>query len=420
MKIKTLELQNFRRFEQASIEFSDNNLAVFIGSNGKGKSSILDALGMLLADFILCMFGKDIEYEFFPSKKDISIKKTSSEINLDVLLKSEKTVKLTILFDENGGEMRINPTLTKINIDNKETNISIVTHYLADRATYSEVELRKEQKNKQFSQPQLEAFVDAFQSTKNTFQNLLHWYRNEEDKENELIRKERNFSLINPKLEAVRQSLKVFFSNLHENSYQNLRAKREDNASTLVISKNGEDFSLAQLSDGEKMLLAMVGDIARRLAIANPALGEKAHEGEGIVLIDEIELHLHPRWQRLLLPALQATFPNVQFIVTTHSPQVLSEVKAESIFILEENGIFHPSTNPLGRDSNSILEQVMGTSKRPKDVQDDIEKYLKLIQNNQLTEANALKESLLTRLDAKDAVFTQADAIIFKKQLLNS
>jgi predicted ATP-binding protein involved in virulence len=102
----------------------------------------------------------------------------------------------------------------------------------------------------------------------------------------------------------------------------------------MTITKQGQELIINQLSDGEKCLLAMVGDLARRLAIANPSLPDPL-QGSGVVLIDEIELHLHPKWQREIIPALTRTFPNCQFIVTTHSPQVISQVKPEGIYILE-------------------------------------------------------------------------------------
>ena len=86
----------------------------------------------------------------------------------------------------------------------------------------------------------------------------------------------------------------------------------------------------------KKSLLALVGDIARRLILANPSL-ENPLYGEGIVLIDEIELHLHPKWQREVINKLREVFPNIQFILTTHSPQVISEISRECLHILSWN-----------------------------------------------------------------------------------
>ncbi|EPL0838056.1 AAA family ATPase, partial [Klebsiella aerogenes] len=103
----------------------------------------------------------------------------------------------------------------------------------------------------------------------------------------------------------------------------------------LVLTKNGIELDAQQLSQGEKTILTLVGDLARRLSLLNPEL-QNPFEGKGIVLIDEIDLHLHPMWQQKIIERLLTTFPNVQFILSTHSPQVLSTVPARSIRILEE------------------------------------------------------------------------------------
>ena len=127
----------------------------------------------------------------------------------------------------------------------------------------------------------------------------------------------------------------------------------------MVVKKSEQTLYFDQLSDGEKCLLAMTGDIARRLAMANP-YADNPLQGGGVVLIDEIELHLHPGWQRRVVPALERTFPNVQFILTTHSPQVLSSVAREQIVLL--SGFQAVSRLPYteGRDSNAILSELMG------------------------------------------------------------
>ena len=94
----------------------------------------------------------------------------------------------------------------------------------------------------------------------------------------------------------------------------------------LLIEKQGAVIPVAKLSDGERGMLALVFDLTRRLAQANPNLDDPAAEGVGVVLIDEIDLHLHPEWQRTIVTNLPETFPRLQFIATTHSPQVIGEV----------------------------------------------------------------------------------------------
>lgn len=151
-----------------------------------------------------------------------------------------------------------------------------------------------------------------------------------------------NFKYEDKQLKAIRDAI---YSLIPE--FYNLRVRRSPLRMTVnkTIGDKVEELSIDQLSDGEKCLLAMVGDIARRLAIANPSLGDPL-QGEGIVLIDEIELHLHPQWQHKIIPRLTETFPNCQFIVTTHSPQILSHVYPENIYILQSTPDGIIASNP--------------------------------------------------------------------------
>jgi predicted ATP-binding protein involved in virulence len=165
----------------------------------------------------------------------------------------------------------------------------------------------------------------------------------------------------------------------------------------------------------------MVGDIARRLAIANPSLDDPL-QGEGIVLIDEIELHLHPQWQHKIIPRLTETFPNCQFIITTHSPQVLSHVQPENIYILQStpNGIIasHPESS-YGRDSNQILENIMGVSAYPEDIEKDLSELFRLIERNDLVGAKQLREQLASRMPGpSDPQLIKAGVIIKGKEIL--
>ena len=110
-----------------------------------------------------------------------------------------------------------------------------------------------------------------------------------------------------------------------------------------------------------KSILAMVADIAYRMAILNPQLLENViQETGGIVLVDEIDMHLHPDWQGKIISALHKTFPKVQFICTTYSPTVLTNVQ-----ILDNGKIYRPNVKTYGRDVNSILREVMQTEIRP-------------------------------------------------------
>lgn len=129
------------------------------------------------------------------------------------------------------------------------------------------------------------------------------------------------------------------------------------------------------MSDGEKCTLALFGDLARRLAIANPTL-ENPLEGVGVVLIDEVELHMHVSWQRKVVNVLKETFPNIQFIITTHSPQVLGEINSDfNVFSLrkeEDDIVCEKFQNYFGLDTNSILEEAFHTSSLNEKVRESV------------------------------------------------
>ncbi len=199
--------------------------------------------------------------------------------------------------------------------------------------------------------------------------------------------------------------------------YSNLRIKRTPRPHMLV-DKNSETFNLEQLSDGEKNLIALVGDIARRLSIANPYSKEPLR-GDGIILIDEIDLHLHPAWQRLIISQLTKLFPNCQFFVTTHSPQVLSHVKSENIFLLsnENNELsYSKPEESYGMPIDRVVELIMNEDVRPKEVQKNINILFELIERNNVLEAKKLIKTLKTYLKT-DHEIMRAEMLIRKKEI---
>ena len=157
----------------------------------------------------------------------------------------------------------------------------------------------------------------------------------------------------------------------------------------------GHEARWSELSDGFHVFMGLVGDIARRAVILNGQDGAEAPLGiEGVVLIDEIDLHLHPRWQRVVLHGLRAAFPCLQLIVTTHSPQVLSsaenrQARRLSGWALKESGTFVE-----GRDSNAILRELMGTDDRDEGGRDALRALHAAIDGGRLPEA----EEILRRL----------------------
>ena len=170
----------------------------------------------------------------------------------------------------------------------------------------------------------------------------------------------------------------------------------------LQIDHGGSTLEVDQLSDGERGVLALVLDLARRLSQANPSLDDPLTEGEAIVLIDEIDLHLHPQWQRQIVRKLQKTFPRCQFIATTHSPQVIGEVQHDRIHVMAENEVCSPPRS-FGVDSSGVLEEIMRTDRRTTLVQGVISEISEAIGIGNYEGARALLSVLIEQVGEDDA-----------------
>ena len=229
---------------------------------------------------------------------------------------------------------------------------------------------------------------------------------------NEAVQQGRNHNVASQKLNVVFHAVQTLVP-----EFTNLRISRKPSP-RMLAQKDDETFDINQLSDGEKCLIAMVGDLARRLTMANPTM-DNPLEGEGVVLVDEIDLHLHPTWQRTVVPRLLKTFPNVQFILSTHSPQVLSHVEDKSVFLLNQtadSGIVHvPLTEAYGQTYERLLEDVFGIPTRPDEIQHELELLFDLIQKNNVAEAREKFLELRRRIGA-DPDLTRADFLLHRKE----
>ncbi|WP_423200839.1 AAA+ ATPase domain-containing protein (plasmid) [Cupriavidus sp. H19C3] len=172
------------------------------------------------------------------------------------------------------------------------------------------------------------------------------------------------------------------------------------------------------LSDGQRVSIALVADIALRMCMLNPHLGQAVTEQTpGVVLIDELDIHLHPSWQRRMVASLTKAFPAVQFIATSHSPQILSELEREQIILLSNgDSPLHPIAS-YGLDASRVLEQIMGTSSRPVEVQRLLDEMFLVIERNDLERGGAMLEQLKkTAPDLPE--LARAEALIKRKQVL--
>ncbi|MDR1379225.1 MAG: AAA family ATPase [Synergistaceae bacterium] len=171
------------------------------------------------------------------------------------------------------------------------------------------------------------------------------------------------------------------------------------------------------LSDGQRAVAALVADIARRACILNPQLGtDVLSKTPGVVLIDELDLHLHPQWQRHLPNGLKKAFPEMQFITTTHSPQVLSELAPNEILLLGEESAEHPEAS-YGLNSDRVLEDIMDTASRPQGIRDELLNLFAAIERGELDEAKRLAGELSSRVPYIPEI-ASARALIKRKEII--
>jgi len=450
MEIKRVILNNVGTFKTLEIplaptEKAPSNITVFVGNNGTGKTSILKALATALSWFIARLRTEKgsgnpipeetilnaanaaaIEIEIFDSIR-ISAHPHESDMGarfqwrLAKIRKGRKAQYNSNLNDCNRLANHYRSALT----DNEKTSLPLIAFYPVERVVI-DIPLKIRTKHTFL---QLDGYDNSLIQGVD-FRRFFEWFREREDIENEsgipeemrsVIRQfiasedlwkqflEANASTRDKQLTAVRTAIRQFMPQM-----DHLRVRRRPRLH-MAIDKNGETLNVAQLSQGEKSLMALVGDIARRLAMLNPAL-DNPLTGEGIILIDEVDLHLHPSWQRSLCDRLISTFPNCQFVLTTHSPLVISDCKHVLAYSLT-NGESQELPSQYGQDANTVLLDVMDTSIRNQKIDIMLNDLLDAIQDSNLSQAQTLLTDLTNELTVNHIELLKAKLLLRKQEL---
>ncbi|QNN25097.1 AAA family ATPase [Planctomycetales bacterium ZRK34] len=186
---------------------------------------------------------------------------------------------------------------------------------------------------------------------------------------------------------------------------------RVDKEKGLMIDRDKTPLNVSWLSDGERGVLALVLDLTRRLIQANPGMKDPAANAEAVVLIDELDLHLHPKWQRLIVDNLTVAFPKCQFVATTHSPQIIGEIEHGRIQIIKDGQVYSP-THSFGVDSSRVLEEIMDSQPRAKEIDNLLAKLSRLMGDSRLDEARELLSKLADHLGEDDPEVTRLRTLL--------
>lgn len=408
MRLKNIKITNYRCFKEADIDF-DEHITLIVGRNGAGKTAILDAVAVSVSTFLLGIDGgvsrsiteDDARYEFHDLDGTID-----PQHQFPVCIDStgdcldQKNVKWVRSLNSANSKTTIKDAkeLTDIakNIRNqimhgdKTLVLPLVSYYGTGRLYAQKKEKRNIKSLTEFNRQV--GYVDCMAAESNE-KLMLNWFQMQTLKSLQNQQKtgviERSL-LLKTVEKAICRSYERISGSINASLIFDLDTHR------LVLefeTADGEPkkFAMDEMSDGYKNTLSMIGDIAYRMAVLNPVLGDRVlEETPGVVLIDEVDLHLHPQWQQTILSDLYAIFPNVQFIVSSHAPAVINSVSREQIRILDNEKIYMPAAQTYGRDANSILREVMKVSERPAEVVQRLDTFYVCMDRSDYEEADRI------------------------------
>lgn len=375
---------------------------LFAGENGAGKSTVLQALRYLMSWYVARVLNRDGR-GLMLQQRDIT--NGQPFCRLIIRLEDGTTWKLYKKSNKYRGRPNDRTDLTDLTaladalVSDHErfggyVRFPVVGCYGVDRAV-------AEVKPKLSKKSQLEP-LDSYDSRLNNghnFSGFFTWFREVEDLENEELREKGEFKP-DGQLNAVRNALEKV-----SEDYSHFRVSR--NPRDFLMDKNGQQFSINQLSDGEKCYLTLVGDIARMLAMTNQG-ADNPLEGKGCILIDEVDLHLHPVWQSEIIGRLTQIFKGCQFIITTHSPFVVTNVRPfadDKFFLMEDCKASEVIGNTYGKRIDQILLEFFHVgSLRNSEVEKHLSKAWEYLAENDSESEGYMsqKEWLRNHIDAAD------------------
>ncbi|RZJ02117.1 MAG: DUF2813 domain-containing protein [Brevundimonas sp.] len=374
LRLKSIEIRNFRAIEHAIVPL-DRNLTVLVGENAVGKTAILDAIAMALSPLIDQPGPRQSRQPALSDYRVTGLADPTGEV------KRADFISLEVEEDAHGGwhcrydlspnerpirraEVRgIGPYRFRERLDDDGATVPVIASYGADRALSTERSRATNARRFSSLPGRLGGYLGSLES-RAVYNDAAEWF---EAIENLELRNNRESprSYSDPRLDAVRKAITQLVPELENPRMVGLPARMMVDAR--MRNRPPESLAVEQLSGGYRTMLALIIDLARRMAELNPHLSDPLSV-DGVVLIDEIDLHLHPRWQQLVIDGLRRMFPNVQFVLTTHSPQVLSTLEAHNVRNLtwSSGSLVEGSvTSTSGAESGRLLSEVMGVEERP-------------------------------------------------------
>lgn len=415
MYLQNLTLHNFKCFDELSVQFQPK-LTVIVGINGSGKTSILEGAAIALSTMFVKMdgiSGKSINknqahlkaYDA-GSTKDVQ-PQYPVVVGASAVVKSGKKTWERSL-NTPSGNMTVGKAKDIINLGmhfqehlrdgDTELILPVVAYYGTGRLW----DYHREKQDAVFeTNNRMNGYIDCMDGTAN-LKLMMNWFTKM------TIQKYQNQEVGLggiPELDAVYAAMETCYRKI--TGCQNVKMQynlgtKELEAAYWDDAGNFMRIPISQLSDGYKCTISLVADIAYRMAVLNPQLLDKVcTQTDGIILIDEVDLHLHPTWQQRILEDLTDIFPKVQFIVSTHAPAVVNTVKSKNIVLLDGGKVCELGGELYGRDVNTTIS-AMGADERPTEIKQLFHMFYRCVDNRNVEEAEYVLNQLKTELDETD------------------
>ena len=393
--VRSLKVRNFKAIAKLDLPL-DESLTLLAGVNGVGKTSVIEALLGAVTDLWSkrCPDGQEAWYS--PSGDLVRYGVPEGKITLELVFEDDVRTTCDVSVTAKGSRsIDSSPSEVLSGLFEKVSPIPLVVHYDQNRIGGLSSEGYRFSSN-----TNREAALDT---TPHALSDFKNWYFEKESDEAREALERSDLGYTDPEVRAVQEVLTGIAG-----SSAVLRSRKPDGSMDrmLFLRKNGGfDIPFEALSGGEQAFFLLAVDLARRLLLEFP--GRTLAEAPGFVCIDEIELHLHPAWQRKILTSLMDLFPRCQFVASTHSPQVIGSVAARHVRLLASDGNGHiDATAPIaskGRDSNYVLEGILDTPEQDPGVDELFAKFDHLVDAGAFDEADRVLDELDDIVEGKSS-----------------
>jgi predicted ATP-binding protein involved in virulence len=457
MQLDRLILKNYRCFDALDMSFHPQ-LTVIVAENGQGKSSVLDAVRVALWPFINSFdLARSSTYNDPINSiaiADVRLCKTEAgdmarQLPAQVALRGDwgrgqtrqwmrfrdsEADKTKTKEDESTANMKQWARTVQEEIRDPQQAVQVlpVFGYYGTGRLWAQKKLTETKKGEKDDSDNDDFYVRTFayrncMDPASSFKHFREWFiwawesrSNMQTRENV---SDSEKQMAHSRIQVVQGVIDTFLR--ETTGWHTLEYSIEDQKTLILKHDQLGRMRVDYLSDGIRSMLAMAGDIAYRCIKLNPHMGATAAlDTGGVVLIDEVDMHLHPRWQQLVLTQLQAAFPRIQFIVTTHSPQVLTTVRPEMIRGLKavdgRISVREDYQFSEGAEAQLVLEDILGVEARPGELRivKDLKAYRELIHQDQWDseQARILRDRLNAWSRGNEAELMQLDMDIRLRQ----